>query len=261
MMLDFHNHLMPGVDDGARDINESREGLAAMEAQGVRVVIATPHIGASLTHHPARLDEYLANLDVAYDALCNLATTEFPNLRVERGVELALDLPSPRLGDKRLHLAGSDFVLVEFPHMMIPPNSWIPIRDLRSLGVIPIIAHPERYGNMAGNLNLVETWRESGAFIQVNAGSLIGQYGSTPKRIVWQLLQEGLADYMCSDYHARGRLSIQAAGNALTEKGAAEIWRTLTVINPGKMLASEPPLPVAPVEDIQLGFWKKVFGR
>jgi protein-tyrosine phosphatase len=260
-MIDFHSHLMPGVDDGAADIDESRTGLQMLYDQGVRTIITTPHIRASLTHSKPALDSYLDELDAAFEKLQTLAGREFPELRLERGVEMALDVPAPRLGDRRLHLAGGDFVLVEFPFMSVPPNSAMPLRELRSLGVTPIVAHPERYANITVSYPLIEEWKEVGACIQINAGSLLGMYGATAKRIVWRILEDGLADYMCSDYHSRGRLPLTQAAQAMMEKGAAAQHRLLTLTNPQRMLRSEAPIAADPLEDVQLGFWKKVFGR
>jgi protein-tyrosine phosphatase len=198
-------------------------------------------------------------LDAAFASLQDLAAKEFPQLRVERGVEMMLDVPSPMLIDERMHLAGTKFVLVEFPFMSIPPNSTIPLREIRASGVTPIIAHPERYANMAGNLELIESWKDSGACVQVNSGSLVGQYGATAKRLVWEILAEGWADYMSSDYHARGRCSIRAGAQALMERGGAGQLRSLTITNPQRLLNNEAPVPVEPLEEVQLKFWKKVF--
>jgi len=258
-MIDFHNHLMPGVDDGAADIDESRSGLAVMREQGITTIITTPHLRASLTERPRDLERYLGDLDRAFESLATLAATEFPELRLERGVELMLDIPSPAMGDLRLHLAGTSFVLMEFPHMSIPPNSAMAVRQLRSIGVVPIVAHPERYSNMAANVDLIETWRDAGAFIQVNSGSLVGQYGNTARRLAWLVLERGLADYLSSDYHSRGRCSVRQGAAALLERGGGSQLRQLTVTNPQRMLRSEPPLPVEPLEEVQLGFWRKVF--
>jgi protein-tyrosine phosphatase len=258
-MLDFHSHLMPGVDDGAADLDESRSGLAVMREQGITTIITTPHLSASLTDKPRELDEYLGRLDVAFDALATLAATEFPDLRIERGVELMLDTPQPAMGDARLHLAGTNFVLMEFPYMTIPPNSAMAVRQLRGRGVIPIVAHPERYSNMSSNADLIEAWKDAGAYIQLNAGSFVGQYGGTAKRLAWSILERGLADYMCSDYHSRGRCSVRACATALLEKGGAAQLRALTLTNPQRMLRNEAPIPVEPLEEVQLGFWKKVF--
>lgn len=258
-MLDFHNHLMPGVDDGAADLAESREALTVMTGQGVTTIITTPHIRASQTHRSEELYRYLTKLDLAFAQLRELVEKDFPDLRIERGVEMALDVPSPMLIDSRMHLAGTPFVLVEFPFMSIPPNSTMPLREIRSTGVTPIIAHPERYNNMAGNLELIEDWKAAGACIQINAGSLVGQYGATAKRLVWEILEQGWADFMCSDYHARGRCSVRAAAVALMERGGEPQLRDLTVTNPERMIQGQAPVPVAPLEEVQLKFWKKVF--
>jgi len=258
-MIDFHSHLMPGVDDGAADIDESRSGLQVMREQGITTIITTPHIRASLTDRPRELERYLGELDKAFEALATLAAMEFPDLRIERGVELMLDTPQPAMGDLRLHLAETSFVLMEFPYMTIPPNSAIAVRQLRGRGVIPIVAHPERYSNMSANLELIESWRDAGAYIQVNAGSFVGQYGSTARRLAWTILEQGLGDYLSSDYHSRGRCSVRACAAALLERGGGAQLRSMTVTNPQRLLRSEPPLPVEPLEEVQLGFWRKVF--
>jgi protein-tyrosine phosphatase len=258
-MLDFHNHLMPGVDDGAANIAESRTGLATMQEQGVTTIVTTPHLRASLVERKRDLDAYLVDLDLAFEELKFLAAAEFPNLRIERGVELMLDIPRPRLTDERLRLGGSPFVLMEFPHMSIPPHSSVAIRELRSTGVIPIIAHPERYSNMTNNVGLIEGWRDAGAFIQVNAGSAVGQYGTSARKLFALILENGWADYMCSDYHSRGRCSVSAAASWMLERDGRSQLHALTVENPERILRSEAPLPVEPLEDIQTGFWKKIF--
>ena len=90
---------MPGVDDGAANIAESRAGLLAMAEQGITTIITTPHIRASQTHRSEELYRYLTKLDAAFASLRELATQEFPMLRVERGVEMMLDVPSPMLID------------------------------------------------------------------------------------------------------------------------------------------------------------------
>lgn len=260
-MLDFHNHLMPGVDDGAASLDESRSGLAVMQEQGITTIVTTPHLRASLTDQPRELDSYLRDLDIAFEALQKLAESEFPELRIERGVELGLDTPSPDLSDLRLHLAGTDFVLMEFPHMSIPPNSVMAVRQLSESNVRPIIAHPERYSNMSTNFELIESWRDAGAFIQINCGSLIGHYGSRARHLVWQIIERGWGDYLSSDYHSRGKCPIRDCAAALHERGGGAQLQQLTVTNPQRMLRSERPLPVEPLEEIQLGFWRKLLRR
>ena len=203
-MIDFHNHVIPGVDDGAADLDQSREALAAMRAQGITTVVATPHVKGSLTEDEGAADAFLTQVDGAFAQLKEMAAREFPDLRLERGHEVMLDTPHARLGDARLRLAGTRFVLVEFPFMMVPPNAPQAVFDLKMQGFHPIIAHPERYGNVDPSLDQAEEWRRVGALLQVNAGSLLGRYGKQVQELARGLLRRGMVDYLSSDFHARG---------------------------------------------------------
>src|SRR5687768_12185303 len=256
-MLDFHNHLMPGVDDGAQTIQQALEGLAALAADGVKNVITTPHVDGSLTLEPAELELRLAELDAAWAVVSPRARAEQPGVTLHRGVELMLDTPEPRLDDPRLHLNGGPFVLMEFPFMAIPPRSSEVIKSLRQKNCIPIIAHPERYAGFSPDGSMAEQWRKNGAYLQVNGPSLLGNYGPEPRRIAFLLLERGWADYLCSDYHSRGRSPVRAYRELLEEMGASEQAQLLTETNPRRVLAGEPPLPV-PALPLRPTFWKRV---
>ncbi|MBA2708589.1 MAG: hypothetical protein H0U59_12365 [Gemmatimonadaceae bacterium] len=257
-MLDFHNHLMPAVDDGASDIDESRIGLQTLKDHGVREIITTPHLRGSLTDRPKELAAFLAVLDEAWLSLQGLATAEFPEIRLERGVELMLDIPRPHLEDPRLRLAGSSFALVEFPFMSVPPHSTLAVRNIVESGYTPIVAHPERYSNMPSSSDLVEAWRDAGAYIQVNSGSLLGFYGSVARRFAWMLLEQGYADYLSSDYHSRGKCAVAECAKVLKSRDGVAQHRTLTHTNPHRLLSSQPPLGVPPLESGEPPLWKRV---
>ena len=257
-MLDFHNHLMPGVDDGAADIDEARSGLAAFRSQRVSDVITTPHVRASLLDRPQELATFLAGLDGAWTALKDLATAEFPEMRVERGAEVLLDVAKPNVSEPKMHLAGTSFVLVEFPSMSIPPHSTPAIRNLVEAGWIPVIAHPERYRNMPGNHDLVEQWRGVGACIQANSGSLIGQYGAVAQDLAWELLRRGCVDYLCSDYHSRGKCLVGDAAAQLEKRGGLAQLYALMTGNPERLLRNEMPEPVEPLDEEATSSWKRL---
>ena len=114
-MIDFHSHLMPGVDDGAADIDEARSGLAVMREHGITTIITTPHIQASLTDKPRELDRYMGLLDTAFDALSTLAATEFPDLRVERRWRRFLRHPGGGASRTRGALAAPALIARERP--------------------------------------------------------------------------------------------------------------------------------------------------
>lgn len=260
-MLDFHNHLIPGVDDGAANIEESRSGLEAMIANGITEIIATPHITASLVLSGA-LGRYQNRVAAAWAELQSLVAAEFPELPIHRGFEVMLDVPHPKLDDPLLRLAGTSFALVEFPFMNVPPNSGYALRELVDAGLIPIIAHPERYSNMEESMGLIEEWRAAGAYLQINAGSLVGAYGPRARHIAWLLLEQGGVDYLCSDYHSRGRCSVGAAKTAILERGLEAQLATL-VANSRSIVRDERPLPVVPFAGEPPSRWRRLlrFGK
>jgi len=259
-MIDFHNHVIPGVDDGAADLAQALEALETFRAQDVRTVIATPHVSGVSTLTPQGREEALGPIDRAYETLRAAAAERLPDLRLERGAEVMLDVPSPDFSDPRLRLAGTNFVLVEFPWMSVPPNAAQALFELKLAGWTPVLAHPERYTNPEVVLAEAAQWKRSGATLQVNAGSLLGRYGEQPRRIAWGLLESGWADYLCSDFHARNRLATEAAAQALVEAGGASQAHLLTHENPSRLLAGQPPLPVGPLLRRRAPFWRRLFG-
>ncbi|MDQ3080836.1 MAG: hypothetical protein M3R07_01320 [Gemmatimonadota bacterium] len=249
---------MPAVDDGAVDIAESRVGLQTLQSQGITEIITTPHLRGSLTLRPRELAHFLRVLDEAWTALTSLASAEFPDLRLHRGVELMLDVPHPTLDDPVLRLAGTSYVLVEFPSMTVPPHSTLAIRNLRQSGWTPIVAHPERYTNMPANYDLVGDWRDAGAYIQVNSGSLLGYYGPAARRLAWTLIEAGYADYLSSDYHSRGKCAVAACAQLMKNRGGVALHMAMTVTNPRRLIRDEPPLPPTSFENEARPLWKRL---
>jgi len=244
--VDFHNHIIPGVDDGAADEAECLAALRALAEQGVAAVVATPHVDAAVTTDPDALAERLEEIDRGWDALRVAAAEGGVAVRLYRGVELNLDTPNPNLDDPRLRLAGGAFVLMEFPFMAVPPHAARAVRQLRERGVIPIVAHPERYHNLDNDLRLPGEWRDAGAYLQVNGGSLLGRYGGEARRRASVLLERGWADYLSSDYHARGDPQVRAYEALLLETGAEEQAELLMRSNPARLLEGRAPIPVPP---------------
>lgn len=256
-MMDLHNHLIPGVDDGAASVAEATAALRLMWKQGVGTVLVTPHVDGSLTASPARLERRMAEIDAGWELLREIAGVHFPELRLERGAELMLDTPAPDLSDPRVRLAGSRAVLVEFTGFMVPPNAGEALRQLVELGTLPVIAHPERYEAVQGSPHLVQEWVDLGCRLQVNCGSLLGRYGDAARLAAFALLREGCASYLASDYHGRGRLAIQECEGLLVRLGGAEQLSLLLDHNPHRLLSDEPPLPVPPLE-LRRSWWQRV---
>jgi protein-tyrosine phosphatase len=243
-VTDLHSHVIPGVDDGARDLSEARQALATLAAEGVRVVAATPHIDGSLTADPARLARRLAQIDAGWSELRR--DGELP-LTMVRGAEVKLDIPEVDLSDPRLRLGGGHAVLVEFPYMSTPPRSGPVLAAIRQAGYVPVLAHPERYTGVDEQLAVVRSWLDAGAVLQVNTASILGRYGPAPRALALRLLARGWAACLASDFHSRGHPSIIETRTRLEEWGCGEQARVLLEVNPDRLLRNEPCIPVDPI--------------
>jgi protein-tyrosine phosphatase len=247
-VLDFHNHLIPQVDDGSQSLEASADAIAMMERQGIRNIITTPHLRASMLRSEQSHAEYFELVDHKWSLVSSYATANFPDVRLERGFEILLDIPDPDLSDDRTRLAGTRFLLVEFPFTSIPPHSARALFDLRMKGYEPIVAHIERYTDVQQNLNRVEEWRRVGAGLQVNTGSLIGNYGPDAMKAGWLVIERGWASYLSSDYHTFGECATAAAVGAILSRGGAEQVELLCTVNPEGILREEMPRPVPPLK-------------
>ena len=255
---DLHSHLVPGVDDGARSLEESLEAVERMVAAGIGRIVTTPHVNASLTRDSGLLGEWLDEVDGPWQELAEQVQERFPDVELLRGHEVMLDVPDPDFSDARLRLAGTSFVLVEWPRLQIPPGTERVIERIVDAGYHPILAHPERYTGIRHNLNYAGAWRTAGAYLQVNHGSFAGRYGPEVRGVASELVARGWADYLSSDFHARAHLEIHLrdAEGFFAAHDGLEQFELLTVTNPGRIIQNQLPLPVPPLQ-IRKGFWDR----
>jgi protein-tyrosine phosphatase len=258
-LIDFHSHLVPGVDDGAADVEQARAAVAEMRGHGVHTAITTPHLSGALTAHPEELRARLDQVEAAWKEVRAIAAAEEPALRLELGAEVMLNTDTPDLSDPRTRLAGTPFALVEFPRMLVPVTAEQTLSYLLERGWTPIVAHPERYPNLHEELRDAAEWRRMGARLQVNAGSLLGRFGREAQGRAWRLLRLGWVDYLASDYHARGRLALAGARDMLRSRGGEEQAALLLETNAARLLQGETPLEVPPLE-VPPPLWKRILG-
>jgi protein-tyrosine phosphatase len=243
---DVHSHLVPGVDDGARTIEDTLEGIELMTQAGIRKIITTPHVDASLVCDPEGYAEHMDHVDRAWLDAEREVAERFPEVDFRRGHEVMLDIPDPDLEDERLRLGGSSFVLLEWPRLQLPPGTTGVLSRLRLSGIRPIVAHPERYVGFDRDLELAKEWRRVGAYSQVNYGSLVGRYGPEARRLAFRLLQLGLVDYLSTDFHGRPHLKLlyREGVEMLAELGGDEQISLLSITNPQRIFRDEEPVPV-----------------
>jgi protein-tyrosine phosphatase len=228
-----------------------------MTKVGIRKILTTPHINGSLTQDPESLERRLHIVSEAFAVAALAVGQHFPEVEFLRGHEVMIDVPDPDLSDCRIRLAGTSFVLVEWPRLHLPPRTVPVLERILSQGHRPIIAHPERYGGM--DLETAAQWRSVGALLQVNYGSLVGRYGGESRTVAMRLIRRGWVDYLASDFHARPdlRLYKKEAWKRLNDLGAEETLAYLCLTNPGRILRDEPPLQVPPLPP-ERGFWARV---
>lgn len=202
MPIDLHIHLLPGIDDGARNAAMSASMLDRLANNGVTRVIATPHLMEPLT--PEYYREALESLEVVRPL------AEARGITVELGFEhmLASDTAARLVAGEPSTLAGSKSVLVELPFSNWPANTGQALHDLRAEGYRCILAHPERYAAVHDRLDMIVDVALQGAVPQLTGGSFVGVYGKDVSRLVRQLLDDALArDYpivLASDAHSDG---------------------------------------------------------
>lgn len=239
-MIDLHNHLLPGVDDGSRSVEQSLRVLDSFAAQGVTAVCLTPHLLASEAESgpPARHGEAFALLKAAAPAV--------PALHL--GAEIMLDRPLPAMVAERrqVTLNGTRFVLVEFTRMVTFQAASAALAHVVQLGLTPVLAHPERYACCTPEV--VRRWRALGAVIQVDATTLAGRRSRAQR--AQELVSAGLADLLAADNHGDAR-SLAVPRDFLQAHGGALQAQLLLEANPAAILADGalqevPPLALKP---------------
>lgn len=258
-VADLHNHLVPAVDDGARSVADVLDAVERMARAGIRRIITTPHLDASLLAEPRLMEPRMEEILQAWQKGSAAVKEAFPEVDFRRGFEIMLDVPDPDFQDPRVRLAGTSFVLVEWPRMQIPPGTVEVIARIRQAGWRPILAHPERYYGMGDDLELASEWRRVGAYLQVNYGSLVGRYGPEPRNLAHRLLREGWVDYLSTDFHGRPELELfrEEVVARFRDLEAEEQLTILTTTNTSRVFRDEEPLPVPPLSGNR-GFWGRV---
>lgn len=257
-IADIHSHLVYGVDDGARSRDETLRGIAALVRAGVRRILTTPHLDASLLARSGPFEAEHERVLRRWEETAGEAHARHPGLSLHIGREIMLDVFSANLLDPRVRLNGTRYVLVEFPLHGVPPRADKALGRIRERGLVPIVAHVERYYLLERRPRVLAAWREAGAVFQVNAGSFVGAYGGAAERRAWELLRRGWLDVAASDHHARGPVRIDEARQALVEAGATLQERLLFSTNPNRVIDGEPleRIPASPLGE--RSGWRKL---
>ena len=197
-MIDLHCHILPGVDDGADTLEDSLAMAEKAISQGITHILCTPHHRngryengkESVIHSVALLQEELDrhNLD--------LTLLEGQEVRITG--ELLADLEADNLLFTDL---DDTYLLIEFPTMDVPAYTEQIFFELRALGKVPVIVHPERNAKLRENPDLLMPFLEMGCLAQLTAPSIVGVFGKSIQKMAKEMVERNLVQMVASDAH------------------------------------------------------------
>jgi protein-tyrosine phosphatase len=229
--VDVHCHVLPGIDDGPKNLDESLTLCRSLMRDGITTVIATPHqLGRYDGHNSAaQVRQRVAELQGILDE------KKIP-LTILSGGEVRID---ERIGkllheDHILTLGdGKKYLLLELPSSVaIDPAVLMP--RLKDANVTVILAHAERYDNLQTEPNCARAWVDAGAVLQVNAGAPVGAFGKSAARAAWDWLSRGWVSLIATDAHSvdTRRPRFTDAIEAIAQKLGEDVARCVCIENP-----------------------------
>ena len=196
--IDFHSHVLWGVDDGSRSLDETVDLCALAENSGTQTLFLTPHL-----MYWDRAEELFDIRNEKVDYLKEILSENDISLNLETGFEILCD--DDIFNVKYFNpytLCGSKYILIEFDFFKTTIDdvlSWCSY--LQSFGLVPVIAHPERYRFMLLDGKNIDKLSERGVLFQINAGSPAGMFGDITAEFALKMLKGGFVDFIGSDAH------------------------------------------------------------
>lgn len=237
-MIDIHSHIMPFVDDGAKDLDTAFEMLKMAHSASTSAVVLTPH--SNFYEDSSNL---LFELKQVFDAFKKKVENEGIDIDIFLGgeifandniVDLAISKQLPTINNSR-------FMLVEFDFYTSISYIMETVKALSSMGYVPIVAHPERYECIKNTPTEAVQILNSGGLVQINKGSILGDFGASAKLCAYDLLAHRLVQFVASDAHTAGHRNpdMELAFDIINDELGEDIANRLFKINPKAVLDNE----------------------
>ncbi len=240
-MIDLHCHLLPGVDDGPRDLATAIALSRASVANGIKQAVLTPHVFAG------RWENAVSSLSPTFDHFVRALREHDVPLEVFLGGEIHLQPEAFNLLDiNDLPVVGGwrgyKVVLLEFPDSHIPVGAMKAVEMFMRRGVLPMIAHPERNKDVMRNVKRIEPFVKAGCLLQLTGASVCGLFGAPAHKTSLKLLDAGWATVIATDAHnlAHRPPIMNQARAALDALYGSEAGEVLTEANPRVILQGRP---------------------
>jgi len=255
-MIDIHTHILHNCDDGSDSLELSIEQITNMISKGVTDIVLTPHYMNSYVQTDAKvINKQFKEISKA---------TANMKINLHKGGEIFLNPGIEDKIDKELCIGDTSYILVETNMGEFTPDIYEILFKLVRKGLRPILAHPERYNYIINDPNMAEDFLHRNVYLQVNAGSVLGFYGSKIAKTAWYLIDNGFAHFVASDNHCKiDEYILPAAIEAIRNNIDDYTAELLTEINPQKMLNNEKIkyfyLEKQPIE--KKGFFEKILKK
>ncbi len=234
-LVDIHSHILPALDDGAQNFRDALDMLKMAAEGGTTDIVATPHASLEFRFDAALVEAAIAELQQRCGS----------RIRIHSGCDLHLTVENIRTvlqEPSRYTINHRNYLLVELPEFFAPAVMGEVFRQMRAVGIIPVITHPERHPFLAEHIDLLDQWVEKECLVQLTAQSLLGGFGRHPRKAAAKLLDRGLVHFVASDAHDtlhRPPLLADAFAHVAKAQGR-EVAEILFVANPKATLAGLP---------------------
>lgn len=193
-LVDIHSHVLYGMDDGARTLEDSLAMLRMAQEHGTTAIVATPHANLEYRYDP---DLISRRMEEVSEALAG-------SIQIVRGCDFHLSFENIQdaiANPRKYTINGGPYLLVEFSDLLIFKNTHEIFERLQEAGMIPIITHPERNGLLRQRVEEIAAWVEAGALNQITGQSFLGGFGRRAEEFSRLLLERGLVHFVASDAH------------------------------------------------------------
>ncbi len=199
-MIDIHCHILPGIDDGPTEWEESLAMCEMAVKDGIRTIVATPHVNnGSYSNNKEKIIEKIEELREQINNRFEL------EILIGADTHVSFDLVE-RLQSKEIPtINNKNYILLELPHELLPPNLENFIFNIKVMGITPIITHVERTLWIKKHFQILKKFIELGALLQITAMSITGEFGRSAQQWSEKLLKENLVHIIASDGHSINR--------------------------------------------------------
>lgn len=237
--VDMHNHLLPGIDDGSKSVEESLQLIKGLGDLGLSKFVCTPHIMEGV--HP--------NTKSSISAAHGLLSAELKSTKSKVGLFAAAEHMidggiDHMISKDNLCVMPGGYVLIEMSYLSESRALFQTIFDIQSIGYKPILAHPERYYYYHMNFDMYKKIKDAGCLLQLNLLSISRYYGVEVKATALTLIKSGMYDFVGTDLHHERHLA--ALQNLTAKYPLRDLLKTCTILNPTLLdhMVNEPKIEV-----------------